>query len=283
MPRSSVPAKPGTYVLKLLLSGHERTALVHVPTGFDRTTTASPLVMVFHGRFGTGKRQEQISRFDSVADRHRFVVAYPDGIGRSWNAGTGVGVAATERINDTAFAFALAQMLVRELRLDPTRIYAAGFSNGASFVHRIACSRHSAFAAIAAVAGTIAPSVAHSCRGHQVSVLQINGTADRISPWVGGQTAGGGTIESVPATVQFWARREGCRTRSVEKTTTTDVSAISYRRCAAGTDVSLYRVDGGGHTWPGGEQYLPRFVIGKTSHFNASEAIWRFFAHHARD
>ena len=45
-----------------------------------------------------------------------------------------------------------------------------------------------------------------------------------------------------------------------------------------GVEVALYTIEGGGHTWPGGYQYLPEWIIGKTSlELNASEGIWRFF------
>jgi polyhydroxybutyrate depolymerase len=37
-------------------------------------------------------------------------------------------------------------------------------------------------------------------------------------------------------------------------------------------------VNGGGHAWPGGMQYLLASVIGKTSkNMDASEVIWEFF------
>jgi polyhydroxybutyrate depolymerase len=42
--------------------------------------------------------------------------------------------------------------------------------------------------------------------------------------------------------------------------------------------VRLLRVEGGGHTWPGGAQYLPVAWIGATNRdIDASEVIWRFF------
>ncbi|MCX6008557.1 MAG: hypothetical protein NTW48_00675 [Chloroflexi bacterium] len=51
--------------------------------------------------------------------------------------------------------------------------------------------------------------------------------------------------------------------------------------CQDGAEVVLYAIEGGGHTWPGGLQYLPELVIGKTSReFNASEVIWQFFKEH---
>ncbi|MCW2627510.1 hypothetical protein [Mycobacterium sp.] len=43
------------------------------------------------------------------------------------------------------------------------------------------------------------------------------------------------------------------------------------------------QVDNGGHTWPGGTQYLPTAIISPTSHaFDASETSWQFFASHAQ-
>ena len=44
------------------------------------------------------------------------------------------------------------------------------------------------------------------------------------------------------------------------------------------TEVVLYIIEGGGHTWPGGYQYLNERIIGKTSRdMNAAEVIWNFF------
>jgi hypothetical protein len=38
-------------------------------------------------------------------------------------------------------------------------------------------------------------------------------------------------------------------------------------------------VDHGGHTWPGGIRYLPKAIIGPTTHaFDVSDASWQFFA-----
>ena len=58
----------------------------------------------------------------------------------------------------------------------------------------------------------------------------------------------------------------------------TQVRTDTYQPCG-GAPVVLYTVIGGGHTWPGGEQYLPVRVVGRTTHqFDASETMWRFFA-----
>jgi polyhydroxybutyrate depolymerase len=53
--------------------------------------------------------------------------------------------------------------------------------------------------------------------------------------------------------------------------------------CPRGVTVGLDTVVGGGHTWPGGWQYLPALIVGRTSQqFDASEAIWTFFSRFTR-
>ena len=49
------------------------------------------------------------------------------------------------------------------------------------------------------------------------------------------------------------------------------------------TEVAFYIVQGGGHTWPGGFQYLPEAVIGRTSRdLDANRIIWEFFKEHPK-
>jgi polyhydroxybutyrate depolymerase len=278
-----VPRTPGTYERTTQLAARTRSFRIHIPPGYRAHGQSLPLVLVFHGRYGSGKKQAEISHFDTVADEHHFIVAYPDGIGHSWNSGSGAGPAQAQHIDDTKFAFDLARSLTRQLNADPRRIYAVGFSNGATFAYRLACSQDNPFAAIAAVAGTIAPTIANHCHSRGLPIVQISGTADRLNPWSGGHTAGGGAIESVTATVNFWLRRDHCQPRPTRKPLAADVSYTLYSDCRNHEQVALYQIIGGGHTWPGGEQYLPRLLIGRTSaSIDASEAIWQFVARHHR-
>jgi polyhydroxybutyrate depolymerase len=40
----------------------------------------------------------------------------------------------------------------------------------------------------------------------------------------------------------------------------------------------VYTIQGGGHTWPGGPQYLPKLIVGNASqNLNATRTIWEFF------
>jgi polyhydroxybutyrate depolymerase len=64
----------------------------------------------------------------------------------------------------------------------------------------------------------------------------------------------------------------------------TVVRRFDSRPCADNTEVILYQIDKGGHTWPGGKQYLPKAVIGSTTGaFDGSQVIAQFFVTHGRD
>ena len=57
----------------------------------------------------------------------------------------------------------------------------------------------------------------------------------------------------------------------------THVTKEVYSGGKDGTEVVVYRVEDGGHTWPGGSQYLPKMLVGKVTHqIDGSQVIWDF-------
>ena len=117
----------------------------------------------------------------------------------------------------------------------------------------------------------------------------INGTADPLVPFEGGYVhvfrKKLGEVVSVQQTIDFWVARNGCSpTPQIRMESDNDpedgtrVQKSVYSQCTDGADVILYTIQGGGHTWPGGYQYLPEFLIGKTSRdVDATKTIWTFF------
>ncbi len=185
--------------------------------------------------------------------------------------------------------------LIRKLRVDPTRVYVVGASSGAFMAQRLTCERSEDIAAATFVIGTIASNILPECSPRApVSMLMINGTEDRITPWVGGDSHFGflklGKKTSVPKTVERWVRRDRCAPSPTVVWEPDDDSADGtrircevYGPCEDWSEVVLYAVEGGGRTWPGGPQCLPERIIGKTSaDFNAAEVIWRFVQQHAK-
>jgi polyhydroxybutyrate depolymerase len=99
---------------------------------------------------------------------------------------------------------------------------------------------------------------------------------------------GSSDIVAAPAMVERWRSADGCpRVPAADTLPNTGDGTVVHRftstPCAAGAAVVFYQVDDGGHTWPGGPQYLPKAIIGSTTHaFTASDVIGGFFAAHAR-
>lgn len=237
--------------------------------------------------------------FDKLSDKKGFVAVYPDGIGKNWNDGrkgeeTGYR-AHKESIDDVGFISALIDALIKKLNIDPRRVYVTGISNGAIMSYRLACELTEKIAAVAPVAGSIPQNLYPSCSpSRPISVLAINNVNDPLVPFAGGDITGPfgfkklGKVLSTPETIRFWVNHDKCSSSPVvtyepdkDPKDGTRVRKEVYRNGKDGTEVVLYAIEGGGHTWPGGWQYLPERTIGKTSRdIDANEVIWDFFEKH---
>jgi len=267
-----------------------RTYTYHVPAGYDGSR-AVPLVLALHGRLGQGSGEERLSHLDKVSDAHGFLVVYPDGLDRSWADGRGGTPSDRKGVDDVKFLSNLIDQLEREYRIDPTRIYATGMSNGGFMSGRVACELSGRVAAVAIVAASLSESVAANCHPEQpVSVLVLQGTDDPLVRLAGGplgRNTAGGVVLSHDATVQKFADLDRCSSEPKKERIAdqagdgTTIDVATYSACAGGTEVRGYVVNGGGHAWPGGMQYFPASMIGKTSkNMDASEVIWEFFSRH---
>jgi polyhydroxybutyrate depolymerase len=230
---------------------------------------------------------ESITHLDAVADEEGFVVAYPDGLQMGWNDGRVETPAGRRGADDVGFLSALIDHFVAEYAADPARVYVAGISNGAMMSLRVACDLAGKVTAVGAVAG-LHPEALGTCRpARPIPVVLFAGTADPIVPYAGGPILGDrGRVLSAPDTFARWATLDGCTsetlTADLPHTLADDrtrTRRLTHPRCVGGAKVVLYSVEGGGHTWPGGKQYLPEQVIGYTAReLDASREMWRFFA-----
>jgi polyhydroxybutyrate depolymerase len=266
--------------------GMDRTYLLHVPAG-------SPvgLVLSLHGGGGTGNGQRGLTDFDTVADAHDLLVVYPDGYDKSWADGRGSSPADRRHVDDVGFLVGLVTKLRNDYGIAPGHVFVTGMSNGGFMSNRLACDRADVFAAVAPVAGTLGVGV--TCNpSRPVSVWEAHGTADPLVPFNGGVVRGrGGASHSISANsmVNKWRSADGCQgDPSVQALPNVGDGTVVHRFdsavCAASTEVVFYQIDSGGHTWPGGRQYLPKAIIGSTTRaLDGSEAIAEFFLAHARD
>jgi len=241
----------------------------------------------------------------TASDQRGAILVLPDGKDhggnhRAWNDGRrAVGLrcnpSCEDEVDDMAYFDALLALVDQVAPHDPRRVYALGMSNGASMAHRVACERSEQVVAIAAVAGTNRFAPVDACEPTRaVAVLQIHGIDDPVWPYRGGEstTARGGypsvgaTITGANATLPDigddvgWVLRDGCdkdaREKKLPDRVADHTSSVeqSWDGCRDGTEVRLVTIRGGGHTWPGGDQYLGERVIGRVARdFEASSYI----------
>jgi polyhydroxybutyrate depolymerase len=253
-------------------------------------------VLVLHGGGGNGRQIEGHTKFSTLADREGFIAVYPDAVDRNWNDGRGAaGISAQQRnIDDVAFLSGLLAGLTREFAVDARRVYVTGVSNGAFMSQRLAAEKSERIAAIAPVIGGMGPLIRDRFAPKApVSVLLMNGTDDPLVPYQGGpvaRSANRGETIGIDEIVKLWSTRDRCSGQpetvllpDVDPADGTRVRRTTYARCADHTAVILYTIEGGGHNWPGGAQYLPRAIIGRTSRdLDATAVVWQFFADHPR-
>ncbi|GAA0914151.1 PHB depolymerase family esterase [Virgisporangium ochraceum] len=260
---SAAPERPGPgdHRLTIDVGGVTRTYLLHAPPGYTGSTPL-PLVIAMHVYPGTGAAMRDLTGFDARADRHTFLVAYPDGVDRGFNAMVCCGTA-----DDVAFLKALTGHLVERWRADPDRVFLTGMSNGGDMSFRGAVEASGTFAAIGVVSGGYGGPRAEKVDyvpTSPVSVVTVVGTQDRYFPiFETGLANWQQRLRCTPAA----APAPGPRVRR------------TVARCADGSDVDVYVVPDMGHVWPGtgdGQFAVPDAPM------NATDLVWEFFAAHPR-
>jgi polyhydroxybutyrate depolymerase len=242
------------------VDGVERSYDLFVPTIYD-PNTAAPLVLNFHGLLGSPSQQVDFSQFNDAAEAHGMLVAYPAGIGASFNAGSCCGEASSSGVDDVGFARALVQDVALKMCVDPRRVYATGMSNGGHMAHRLACEAADLFAATASVTGALR--LGECAPSRPISMVQYHGTSDTIVGYA-----------EIPGMMEAWAARNGCSDTPSTTFEQGDMHCQTWPDCDAGVEVTLCTIDGGGHCWPGNGSC----IFGHSStELHASEAIATMF------
>ena len=114
-----------------------------------------------------------------------------------------------------------------------------------------------------------------------IAYIAFHGTDDPIVPYHGGRTVvpfHSYDFLPVPEWAANWAKKNGCGDDPESIPPIGKVSGVRYTGCDGDVEVVFYTVNGGGHTWPGGDE-LPKWLTGPTNmDVNASEMMWEFFS-----
>ncbi len=272
------------------VDGLDREYILHLPKSYDGNAQL-PLVMVFHGGGGTAKQMKSHSKFNKLSDRENFIVVYPNAVDKNWSDGR-IGDKLPMQRDDVKFISNLIDTLSAKYKIDTRRVFSTGISNGGFFSFYLALKLSSKILAVAPVTANIPENLKDSYKPEfPVSMLLINGTDDPLVKYDGGPVGfksdegGRGTSLSTNETIEIWTRNNNCTLNSnvediADMDKDDDCKAVKYvySGCNEKTEVILVKITGGGHTWPGASQYLPKFIVGKVcKDFSATEMIWDFF------
>ena len=260
------------------VGGRERTFIEYVPRALK---PGAPLVFVLHpsGGDAAGMRRLSNYEFDELADKHGFLVVYPDGFDNTWNDCRGGSPFSSKRlkIDDAGFIKSLLDHEVTAHVVDRKRVFAAGWSNGAQLAYRLALEYPEDFAGVAAISASVPAKENLDCgqADKPIPVMIVIGTADPINPYRGGMVNLGGAklgnVLSSEDTAKYWAKL--LRVTAPPQIATllhrggpTSVQSMSWLRDGTAV-VVLYSVQNGGHAMPLEGEDLDSPV-----------AIWDFFS-----
>lgn len=276
----------------------QRNYFYYVPKSFEPSKSYG-LVFVLHGgglKFikDIGRHMVTLTegRFNELAETENFIVVYPSGRNAQWNDWRPVTKKTSQDADDISFFKKMISDLSQSYSIDSKRIYSTGISNGASMSYRLACEMSDQFAAIAAVANNLSVEQYQLCKPtNPVSVLMLNGVDDPLVPWEGGAMGlKRGHVTSNNETRDFWLTLNQCShefrtfSKDSDPDDNTSIKGEIYEHCKDHLGVAVYNIQGGGHTWPGGFEDLPKSWVGLTTkEINGAEVIWDFFKNHPKE
>lgn len=300
------PLQAGTYCRNVVVDGYTREYWLYVPPKVaNRPRTSVPVVVMHHGSSGNGQQFLKISGWRQEADQQGFVAAFPtglqhfvtkDGANRwttKWNDfGLVDDIDVTRRLpgypadapwpaDDIDFEHRLLDDVASVVRVDPSRAFVSGFSNGSAFATRVALEMEERVAAVASSGGgfIVDPRDVAAGTVPADAWLMVGSKDDRILGIAGVSElpldpAALQANTFIRATMNTHARVWGLPTTpcSIDQTDTT----TTFRFCAEGRPEFRFTVvKGTTHVFPHGYN-----AVSNPSGLIAADLFWPFLAAH---
>ena len=162
---------------KIKVGDKERQFRLIVPKTVDRAKPA-PLVVAFHGMLIDSKDfMPAYTKLDVLAEDKKFLIAFPEAIGKSWGL-------VPDKVNaDLEFFDALVADVGKRYQVDPDRIYVLGMSNGGYFAHLVGKERSKTVAAVCSHSGPLGLQTLLGINAERkFPVMIVHGDKDPIFP-----------------------------------------------------------------------------------------------------
>ena len=281
-------SEPGDHYRTLQVDERDRDYLLHIPESYD-PMSPTPVVLILHGAGTDADITVKFTGMTAKSEEAGFIAVYPNGTGRKplyhWNAGGESTPFRANDADDVKYISCVLDDVESIVNVDRQRVFATGMSNGGMMCYRLADEMSDRIAAIAPVAGTMIIEEADPPR--PVPVLHFQGMDDRLVPpdGPGKWTPKFLSFKSLDETVSIWCRVNGCPDSPEVfklpklKKDGTSVTRKTYGPGLADSEVIVYEIAGGGHTWPG--EVSPFKLLGRsTFDIKANDLIWEFFQRH---
>ncbi len=251
-----------------------------------------PLVLILHpGVVQSGDtmnvQMERYTHFDLIADTAGFIICYPnarkgafsDPDWAFWDHDGSFGW------DDIGFLNQMMDNIITDYNIDTTKIYITGFSTGAYESYSMACTSGKRLAAIAPVSGHKKHSFECSPNS-PVPIFHIHGDQDEDAMYFGNISQ---DFDSVATVLRIWYNYNNCNSTpiitQIPNVNTNDHTSITkyyYEPVSSDNEVIHYRVNNGGHGWPGASFSHPSEMGFNNMDIDASIEIWNFFRKHNR-
>ena len=225
----------------------DRPVFIHTPPAFDSSANY-PVLFVFHGNASNEPNdiaQSSVPQHAEMVNSGAYIGVYPQGHLNSWNLGQELSNA-----NDVAFVSHIVAQLALTDGINPERIFASGFSNGAGLTQHLAVQTD-LFQAVAPMATALVVGNEPTSETPIRSILQIHGTSDDICPYEGGEdNPTGHNFYSSEQSIALWAEHNGCDSTPTTTTTAEGNTQLYYENCTNGVEVIQLSVTNGEHGFP---------------------------------
>lgn len=222
-----------------------RNVVVHAPSG----VSGRPLLLSLHGMNQDAAYQRSQTAWEALADTAKFVVAFPNGVNKSWDISGN---------NDINFLVAIMDSIAKRYNTDKNRVYVSGFSMGGMMSYHVANKIADKVAAIAPVSGYLFAGTVASSR--PIPILHVHGTTDDVVGYSG-----------VSGMLAKWRSWNACPSNSqtIDPYPANKPASAGARQnwgpCKNNTAVSLISIEGKGH-WHSNDM----------AHVHSSSEIWNF-------
>jgi polyhydroxybutyrate depolymerase len=294
-----------------------RSYWIHIPPSYDGSESV-PLVLLLHGSTGVPLDYffshpfaslrwlkgmfidscwtEDWTNFSSKADEGEFILVYPNGLFSYFTHPLGFKellvmfdvpiypnvVFGRNLIDDVGFIQDLIEEIQLEYNIDSNSIFISGVSNGADMTYYLGSVLSDTVAAISPVAGYISFKNPDDEEyriipepENPVSVIVFHGTLDYYDT----DELSLGVNESVA----FWVEHNNCNPiPDVTISESGNIITRTYTNGDEGTEVVLYTIVNGTHTWPGNEYPPDNPLHDSINEISATDIIWDFFESHPK-